>query len=63
MTILTYEQLHILKKEIERLKTKGEILNPNNNFERRELYSIIKQLKELSSLKTERRVHHLKIVK
>jgi hypothetical protein len=45
--ILTYDELKILQKEVARLKEKGEILDPRNTFERRELHAIIRQLKAI----------------
>lgn len=47
--ILTYNELKILQKEVARLKEKGEILDPRNTFERRELHAVIRQLKVIAS--------------
>ncbi len=46
--MLTYNELQILKKEVTRLKERGEILDPSNAFERRELHTIIQQLKAIA---------------
>lgn len=44
---MSYEDLKTMKKEISRLQQKGEILDPSNNFDRRELQSVIRQLRDL----------------
>lgn len=46
--MLTYNELKILEKEVNRLKERGEILDPRNSFERRELHAIIRQLKAIA---------------
>lgn len=46
--MLTYNELKILEKEVNRLKERGEILDPGNSFERRELHAIIQQLKAIA---------------
>jgi hypothetical protein len=46
--MLTYNELKILEKEVNRLKERGEILDPRNSFERRELHAIIQQLKAIA---------------
>ena len=67
--ILTYNELKLLQKEVARLKEKGEILDPKNTFERRELHAVIRQLKviasECSNLQAKNRLNrssHLRLI-
>lgn len=61
--MLSYCELQTLKKEIARLKERGELLDPTNCFERRELQAIIRQLRALSCCVGDKKKVHLRIVK
>jgi hypothetical protein len=59
---LSFKELQILRKEIERLRKRGEMLDPHNPFERRELQSIIRRLREIAGGAPEKPKVHLKLV-
>jgi len=63
--MMTYAELQIIRRELERLKKRGELLDSNNSFERRELQSIVCRLRMISSWlgRSEPTKRHLEIVR
>ena len=61
--MLSYKELQILKREVERLRELGNILDPSNVFEAKELRSVISQLKEIAYGSTEKKASNDKKLK
>ena len=60
---LSYKELVILRKEVERLQKKSEILDPMNFVERRELRTVVEEIKKIAdcdynSIAQEKSVKH-----
>jgi hypothetical protein len=50
--MLTYKEYKTLCNEVARLRARGEVLDVSNSFERREMQSVIKQLKQIVGMPT-----------